>query len=194
MYAASTGRPEHPSPEGARPSCADRVLASWPLPPSGAATLAIQRGQHQVQPCSQPMMVVARGDRHIGRSRGSYEVQVHAAFPWRCVGSWLAPGGFACPLDDRVPPSRPKTVSRPGREPPTTPRDGGPRCSTPTGPGPPDRPADPRPRRLLPGRAGHRRMGRGRPGRPPAQALRAWGRQPPRRLGRLATRSRRSCR
>jgi hypothetical protein len=92
MYAASTGRPRTPLlprvPVTPAPTRCSRV---GPLPPSAAATLAIQRGQHQVQPCSQPMMVVARGDRHMGRSRGSHEVQVHTAFPWRCVGSWLAP-------------------------------------------------------------------------------------------------------
>jgi hypothetical protein len=42
------------------------------------------------------MIVIGRGDRHIERSPGSYEVQVRAPLSSRCAG------GFACALDDPV--------------------------------------------------------------------------------------------
>jgi hypothetical protein len=109
-------RPAHPCPEGARHSCADRCSPT-------SRAVASQRGRDAChparpepgQPCSQQMIVIAYGDRHLQRSRESDEVQVGACSPsgvpdpWQCARRVRLSAGRAGGR-----PSRPKTMSRPG--------------------------------------------------------------------------------
>jgi hypothetical protein len=93
--------------QGARPR-------AGPLAPGAAATLAIQRTRTR-QPCSQHMVVIGCGNRHIKGAQEAMGFRFVRRCPGGVPGPWQCAGGFACALDDPVlAPSRPKTVSRSG--------------------------------------------------------------------------------
>jgi hypothetical protein len=125
MYAAAINRPSPTTPSPRVPIASALTgwsSASWPLPASAAATLAIPvrpaKGRHHrrcrsatgIQFDPQQASLPPTGDRdrprrptHREGAKGSYEVQGACGVLLAvCAVLGSGPGGFACPLDDRV--------------------------------------------------------------------------------------------